>query len=704
MRPGLEAGGRFRTGEMEAQGKILIVDDNRESSDALAQTLSRLEFEVETAMTGMEGLRAAEQERHDLVLLDVALPDMSGLEVLSSIRSGRDMADLPIIMLTSVARDEIVVEALSRGANDFVVRPAQPSVMNSRIRTQISLSRAEKALKLSEERYALAAAATRDGLWDWKLRDEQLFISANWSTIAALPGKRESIRFDEWIELVHDADRSDFYSLMNQLRKGHRDRLDLECRIRQPDGSLRWVAVRGILVRDPGGEPQRIAGALSDVTDSKFYHSLTGLPALPLLQERIERLIHSRAAGAKSLGALLFIDLDGFRFLNQAYGHANGDLIIMTVAERIMAMLGPSDILAHYGRDEFLAFLEGACDPSKILDRVGALLERIQAPIATEEGGAEMSATACAGVAILDASYSSATKAVQDAESAMHMAKRDGPNRYRFFLKDYYDRVKERLERDRDLRTALKETQFMLVYQPQIRIADGSLAGFEALLRRREPGGSIIMPDALIPLAEENGMIGKLGEWILRTACTQIKLWTDEGLRPPRVAVNLSPLQFNDEGLASSLMSIIASTGADPSLLELEITESKAMENPEETIRIMAKLKGLGLTFAIDDFGTGYSSLSMLQRFPLSTLKIDKAFISGIGDSESARSIVEAIIALARSMRFSTIAEGVERLDQLEFLMGSGCDAYQGYYMSAPVSAEEAGEFLRKHGRASAGP
>jgi diguanylate cyclase (GGDEF)-like protein/PAS domain S-box-containing protein len=685
---------------MEAQGKILIVDDNRESAEALTRTLARLEFEVETAMTGMDGLRAAEQERHDLVLLDVALPDMSGLEVLSSIRSGRDMADLPVIMLTSVARDDIVVEALSRGANDFVVKPAQPSVMNSRIRTQISLSRAEKALKLSEERYALAAAATRDGLWDWKLREEHLFISANWSSIAALPGKRESIRFDEWIELVHDADRSDFYSLMNQLRKGHRDRLDFECRIRQPDGSLRWVAVRGILVRDSGGEPQRIAGALSDVTDSKFYHSLTGLPALPLLQERIERLIHSRASGAKPLGALIFIDLDGFRFLNQAYGHANGDLIIMTVAERIKDLLGPSDLLAHYGRDEFLAFLDGASDPSRILDRVGMLLERIQAPIAAEDGGAEMSATACAGVTILDGAYTSAAKAVQDSESAMHMAKRDGPNRYRFFLKDYYDRVKERLERDRDLRTALKETQFMLVYQPQIRIADGALAGFEALLRRREPGGSIIMPDALIPIAEENGMIGKLGEWILRTACAQIKRWTDEGLRPPRVAVNLSPLQFNDEGLASSLMSIIASTGADPSLLELEITESKAMENPEETIRIMAKLKELGLTFAIDDFGTGYSSLSMLQRFPLSTLKIDKAFISEIGESESARSIVEAIIALARSMRFSTIAEGVERLDQLEFLMGTGCDAYQGYYMSAPVSAEQASDFLRKHGNA----
>ncbi len=681
---------------MESQGRILIVDDNRESADELARTLETFSFEVETADTGRGGIRAAGDREHDLVLLDVALPDMSGLDVLSSLRSNRDMAELPVIMLTSVAKDELVVEALSRGANDFVRKPAQPSVMRSRIRTQISLSRAEKALKLSEERYALAAAATRDGLWDWKLREERLFISANWASIAALPSNDESISFREWLEIVHHSDRDDFRALMDQLRKGLRDRLDIECRIRQPDGTLRWVAVRGILVRGPAGEPQRIAGAMSDVTDSKFYHSLTRLPALPLLQERIERLIESRADGREGLGALVFIDLDGFRFLNQAYGHANGDRVIQTIAHRIKSAIGPSDTLAHYGRDEFLAFLEGVSDPSRILDRVGRVLELVQSPVPQEGGGAEMSVTACAGVTILDSSYRSAAKAVQDAESAMHMAKRDGPNRYRFFLKDYYDRVKERLERDRDLRHALKETQFLLVYQPQIRVSDGELVGFEALLRRRDPSGVLVMPDRLIPVAEESGMIGKLGEWILGTACARIKAWTDEGLRPPRVAVNLSPLQFNDENLAATLTEIIRSTGADPGLLELEITESKAMENPEETIRIMAKLKELGLGFAIDDFGTGYSSLSMLQRFPLSTLKIDKAFVSGLGDSPAARSIVEAIIAMARSMRFSTVAEGVERLEELEFLKAAGCDAYQGFYASGAVGAEEATSFLRK--------
>ncbi len=681
---------------MKSQGRILIVDDNRESVDELARTLETFSFEVETADTGRGGIRAAGDSEHDLVLLDVALPDMSGLDVLSSLRSNRDMAELPVIMLTSVARDELVVEALSRGANDFVRKPAQPSVMRSRIRTQISLSRAEKALKLSEERYALAAAATRDGLWDWKLKEEDLFISANWAFIAAISANRESISFREWLEIVHHSDREDFNSLMDQLRKGFRDRLDVECRIRQPDGTLRWVAVRGILVRGPSGEPQRIAGAMSDVTDSKFYHSLTRLPALPLLQERIERLIESRADGLEGLGAVVFIDLDGFRFLNQAYGHANGDRVIQTVAHRIKSAIGPSDTLAHYGRDEFLAFLEGAQDPTRILDCVGRILELVQSPVPQEGGGAEMSVTACAGVTILDSSYHSAAKAVQDAESAMHMAKRDGPNRYRFFLKDYYDRVKERLERDRDLRHALKETQFLLVYQPQIRVSDGELVGFEALLRRRDPSGALVMPDRLIPVAEESGMIGKLGEWILRTACARIKAWTDEGLRPPRVAVNLSPLQFNDENLAATLTDIIRSTGADPGLLELEITESKAMENPEETIRIMAKLKELGLGFAIDDFGTGYSSLSMLQRFPLSTLKIDKAFVSGIGDSPAARSIVEAIIAMARSMRFSTVAEGVERLEELEFLKTIGCDAYQGFYASGAVGAEEATSFLKK--------
>jgi len=685
---------------MGNDGRLLIIDNNIESARALAGTLAELGYGVDTAETGRAGLRALSTGAHDLVLLDLSLPDMSGLDVLGSVRGQRGMVELPVIMLTAKPRDQDVVEALSRGANDIITKPANLPVIHTRIRTQINLSRAERALKLSEERYALAAAATRDGLWDWKLAEERIFVSANWRLIANLSDGQESVSFEDWLSLLHPADRETFSAAMLQLRGGQRERMELECRLRRPDGSLRWVSVRGILVLGQDGRPQRLAGAMSDVTDSRLYHSLTKLPAVPLLQEAMDRLLENRQPGSRPPGSLAFIDLDGFRFLNQAYGHANGDLAIQTIARRIKSALGPRDILAHYGRDEFLAFFEGLDDPAAILDRVGRLLDRIQAPIAREDGEAEMVITACAGIAILDSDYRSAARAVQDAESAMHMAKREGANRCRFFRKDYYERIRERLEREKDLRAALRESQFVLVYQPLVRVADGALAGFEALIRRIEPDGNLVMPDRLIPLAEENGMIGKLGEWILRTACAQIKEWERRGTRPPRVAVNLSPIQFSDEDLASTLTDIIRSTDIDPGLLELEITESKAMENPVETIRIMQRLRDIGVSFSIDDFGTGYSSLSMLQRFPLSTLKIDKTFISEVPASAGAMSIVEAIIAMARSMHFSTIAEGVETRAQLDFLKQAGCDCYQGYYMSGPVGAAEAGAFLRKHARA----
>jgi diguanylate cyclase (GGDEF)-like protein/PAS domain S-box-containing protein len=684
---------------MDKRGKVLIVGDDRESAAELGTMLARLEYEIESFASGVEALSALADGSHDVVLLDAAPPEMSGLESLSAVRGLRGASDLPVIMIAAMARSEDVVEALSLGANDYVLKPVDSSVIHSRIMTQISLSRAERALRLSEERYALAAAATRDGLWDWRLAEDRLFVSSNWRAITGLASESDSITREDWMGLLHHADREVFEALLSELERGERDRLEAECRVRWRDGSIRWTSVRGILVRDARGRPQRIAGAMSDVTDGKFYHSLTRLPTVALLQERIDRYLeagHDLAWGAAP-SCLVFIDLDGFRFINQAYGHQNGDAIIKSVAARIKSALGPRDALAHYGRDEFLALFEGLSDPARIVDKVGLILERIQAPVPSEDGKSELVVTACAGVAVLDGTYASSNRAIQDAESAMHMAKRDGTNRYRFFLKDYYDRIKEKLEREKDLRMALKNRQFALFYQPQVRVTDGRLTGFEALIRRIDPEGGIIMPDRFIPLAEENGMIGKLGEWILRSACSQIKEWDDAGVKPPRVAVNLSPIQFNDDDLAATLTEIIRSTGIDPGILELEITESKAMENPVETIRIMEKLKEIGVSFSIDDFGTGYSSLSMLQRFPLSTLKIDKAFINGVPGSDSAKSIVEAIIALSQSLRFATIAEGVESDEQLQYLKAVGCEMYQGYYMSGAVNVVEATAFLHKH-------
>lgn len=688
---------------MSSRGSILIVEDNKESLEALEGALRAIGYSVCAAGDGVEALFALANSGFDLVLLDVMLPDMSGLEILDRVREDYSLIELPVIMLTAVTRPSEMVEALNRGANDYVTKPYDFSVIRSRINTQIALKRAERALRLSEERYALAAAATRDGLWDWRLEDETIYVSDNGKAILGLSTDRLGVGYPEWKSRIHPQDEPAFSEGMESLRAGARDRLELECRMRHSDGSFHWVELRAILVRGPKSAPARVAGAMRDITDGKLHNSLTKLPNAVLMGERIERALERAKRGHREGAGLLFIDLDGFRFMNQAYGPANGDKIILEVVDRLKGFLDGSATLAHYGRDEFLVLAEGLSDPEGLAKLARLAQEAIQAPVAISDGRSEAIPTACVGVAIVDPGYGDASAVIQDAESAMNMAKRAGANQVSFFRKEYSDLVKDRLEREKELRQALALKQFVIHYQPQVRISDGGLVGFEALIRRVSPSGEMEMPDRLIPFAEQNGLIHKLGEWILKAVCSQIRRWKRAGMRPPRVSVNLSPIQFRDEGLALSLTSIIRESGVEPEDLELEITESKAMENPVDSLRIMKKLKDVGISFSIDDFGTGYSSLSMLQSFPLSTLKIDKAFVSGIGSDGSAKSIIEAIISMARSLRYATIAEGVETREQLDFLRSAGCDCFQGYYESRAVSAEDATLILKKARVAEAG-
>jgi diguanylate cyclase (GGDEF)-like protein/PAS domain S-box-containing protein len=687
---------------MVSRGSILLVEDNRESLQYLERALAELEYRVTAAQDGVSALFCLANGCFDIILLDIMLPDMNGLEILDRVREDFSLIELPVIMLSAAAHSTDIVTALGRGANDYVTKPFDFSVIHSRIETQIALKRTEQALRLSEERYSLAAEATCDGLWDWKLEEDTIYVSDNWKTILGLPHDRLGMSLAEWAACVNPQDRDAFLAGMESLRRGDAERLELECRMRHSDGSFRWASLRAILVRGRKREPVRLTGAMRDITDSKFHHSLSKLPNAILMGERIEGVLERSKDGRGGGGSVLFIDLDGFRFLNQAYGPASGDKILLAVVDRLKALFDGQAILAHYGRDEFIVLIEGLSDPKRIARIADLALEAIQSPVAIpapkaiDGRQAEVVPTACVGVVIVDPGYESASAIIQDAESAMNMAKRSGPNQFRFFRKEYSQLIKDRLDREKELRQALAHKQFVIHYQPQVRVRDGRLIGFEALIRRIAPSGEIEMPDRLIPFAEENGLIHKLGEWILKAVCAQIREWKKAGIHPPRVAVNLSPLQFRDEGLARSLTAIIDESGILPEDLELEITESKAMEDPVDTLRIMRKLKDIGISFSIDDFGTGYSSLSMLQRFPLSTLKIDKAFVKGIGEDLSAKSIIEAIISMARSLRFSTIAEGVETGEQLEFLKAAGCDSYQGYYESAAVSARDATAILRR--------
>jgi diguanylate cyclase (GGDEF)-like protein/PAS domain S-box-containing protein len=674
---------------------ILIIDDNHASLGSLQPMLESLGYTVKATLTGIDGLFAIGSSPWDLVLLDLVLPDMSGFEILDNIRATRSMIELPVIMLTAVTGTREIVEALERGANDYVSKPYDFAVMKSRIQTQIALKKTEEALRLSEERYTLAAQATRDGLWDWRLDRDTFYVSSNWRSLLGIDPQTPDPVPDDWFDRIHPADLVFFRERLESLKEGKADRMELEYRIRHEDGRYRWMQVTGVVKRDRTGQAIRMTGSMSDVTHGKLYNSFSDLPNAVLMEDRIGQLLRQPAHGVKGSLCILFIDVDRFRFINQAYGTAVGDHVLLELIGRLRNSVRKNETLAHVGRDEFLILVENPGDAGEIDERVLEIAAEIGRPVIPPGMAEEILLTAAIGISLSGRNEHTPGELISDAESAMNLAKKGGINQYRFFQEEYAEQVRRHLGAEKDLVNAMKKGELVMYYQPQVRIADDTLMGFESLIRWNSPQKGLIMPDQLIPLAEENGMIHSLGEWIVETVCDQILAWQKQGLHPGRVAVNLSPLQFRDKDLGRALSSVLGRKGIDPSLIELEITETKAMENPLATIKIMNDLRDTGLTFSIDDFGTGYSSLSLLQRFPLSTLKIDRAFIAEMMGSDGARSIVEAIVVLAHSLGFFTIAEGVETPEQLGYLKRLGCGGYQGFLRSRAVSPESATELLR---------
>ncbi|MDA3851534.1 MAG: EAL domain-containing protein [Spirochaetaceae bacterium] len=678
---------------MNSKPSILLVDDNVDNLTVLKKMLEKMEYRITTATTGLDSMFLISSQAFDLILLDINLPDIDGFEILKQVRGQFSMTELPIIMLTASTRNNDVVSSLSLGANDYVTKPFDFSVIQSRISTQITLKEAEEALRISEERYALASQATKDGLWDCFLDREYLYVSPNWKAIVGLETEETEIKVDLYESLIHPGDYDSYISNMNQLISGEIQRMEFEHRIKYKDKNYRWVITSAVSIRDKSGEAIRVLGSMSDITENKLYSSFAHLPNSILIQDRIEQILKQVKSGRSKRACILFLDLDNFRLINQAYGVLQGDSILLQLVERLSSILEERETLAHAGRDEFIILIEDFDDVQEIQKRMIFFEETIAQPFQNQKDD-EIELSASTGIVIIDEKYNSAKRIIQDAESAMNIAKKDMVQHFHFFKDDFYREIVSKLESEKRLKRALRNNELVLYYQPQISVENNRLIGFEALLRWQDPQRGLIMPDEIIPLAEEMGLIIEIGQWTLRETCKQIRAWLDMGIVPCRVAVNLSPIQFKNRDLLKNLANIVKEFDIDAKLLELEITETKAMEDPEQNIIIMNQLKDLGLSFSIDDFGTGYSSLSMLRKFPLSTLKIDKSFIKDIHNNEDALSIVSAIIAMAQRMKFSTIAEGVEMEEQLVILKSAGCKNYQGFLKSKAVCADEATQFL----------
>ncbi|WP_454824611.1 sensor domain-containing protein [Paraburkholderia xenovorans] len=468
------------------------------------------------------------------------------------------------------------------------------------------------------------------------------------------------------------------------------------------DGALFWNQLFIAPVPDQDGVITHHIGVINDVTDlmryqeqleyQANYDSLTRLPNRNLLRDRLQHALIVAQRHHKGV-AVVFIDLDGFKNVNDSLGHSVGDRLLSVVAERLARCTRTSDTVARHGGDEFVIVMTDTVDEKSLI----AWMERVRVSISEPVwlDGTELYVGCSMGASLFPQDGEDAETLMKKADLAMYRAKDMGRNTFQFYQPEMNASAGTRLNLERRLRRALRDNQFLLHYQPQVDIVSGQIVGTEALVRWRDPEVGLVPPSSFIPVAEESGLIGPLSEWVLREACRQNKAWQDEGLPPARVSVNLSARVFQQRDIARLVMQVLDETGLEPQYLELELTESTIMRNAEEAVSMLNELHALGIGLAIDDFGTGYSSLSYLKRFPVDRLKIDRSFVSDIGISGDDETITSAIIALAHSLKLQVIAEGVETSAQLDFLKERACDEMQGFYFAKPLSTDAISELLQ---------
>ncbi len=643
-------------------------------------------------------------------IVSVALLVSLGLALLLSTRMQRSIID-PIADLSEVARQvsrtrDYSVRAKLHANDEIGFLVASFNNMLMQIEQQERARRAaEELLRESEERYALAARGANDGLWDWKLATGEIYFSPRWNEMLGFSDQESWKSAEEWFSHIHPSDRERVQAEIAAHRKGTTAEFVSEYRMRQKGGSYVWMLSRGIAVRNKSGVAVRMAGSQTDITAGKIADPLTGLPNRLYFLDRLDSVIES-AKRQEFRFAVLFLDLDRFKLVNDSLGHAAGDDLLEEIAARLMKttqpagiMEGPfgSAILARLGGDEFAILLNRISQPVEATLVAEQVLQALAAPF--QIAGRQVFASVSIGIAIGNGGESG-EQMLRNADTAMYYAKTAGKARFEVFDEGMREKAIARLEIETELRSAVDSDQILLYFQPQFSVSSNRITGCETLIRWNHPQRGLVSPGEFIHIAEETDLIIPLGLHVLSKACRQMALWqNDYAMDPPlTISVNVSFKQLASAGLVEDVERALAESGLLPGTLKLEITESAVMGNPEETIDTLRRLKALGVGLEIDDFGTGYSSLSYLSRLPFETVKIDRSFVNDLGKNEESWEIVRTIVDLAKSMGMDVIAEGVETKEQLQTLTWLGCSRVQGFYFSEPVTAEAAARLFQIEG------
>jgi diguanylate cyclase (GGDEF)-like protein/PAS domain S-box-containing protein len=724
--------------------RVLVVDDEESGRYLVESLLVSRGHEVDHACDGIEALEHARRHRPDLIITDVLMPRMDGYKLCVRLKSDAALSTVPVIVYTASFGDPADRRfAMSLGVDSFLLKPQEPATLVAEVERvgrgggetgadgpnadepdilreygeRISQKLYEKLIELeqsnadlgstmrllnaevdakSQERYAAAVRGANDGIWDWDLDSDMFFASPRFRDLLGLRDDEPLVASEQWLSRVSADDAERLRFEIDLHLRGLTPHFESEYRVENPAGT-RWMLSRGQALRRDDDAPYRMAGSLTDITERKLqqeqllrnalYDPLTGLPNRTLFMDRVSFFESRRKRHPEYSYAVLFLDLDRFKHVNESLGHAAGDQLLQEAARRLEGCVRSGDTAARFGGDDFVVLMDDVREPQDA-DRLAAVVQaRMSECFSVAEH--EVYSSASIGITIASGPDQSPEEMVRDAETAMYRAKAAGKARTEVFDTVMHAKAIVALQTEGELRRAIDKGELEPYYQPVVSIATGEVVSTEALVRWNHPERGLLGPYEFVPVAEETGLVVPMGLLVMRAACARNLAWQAAGHEPIRVSVNISARQFAEPELLDSIKSVLHDTGMAAEHLLLELTESVVMENPARAVVTLDALHDLGIGLAVDDFGTGYSSLSYLKRFPFNMLKIDRSFVMDIPRDADDMTIVEAVVGLAHSLKLEVTAEGVETVEQLAFLRELGCDHIQGFLVSRPVPAAE---------------
>lgn len=687
---------------------ILLIEDN--PGDArLIREMFKEHGSQNIDLTVAECMRDAEMHLAklpvDIILLDLGLPDVQGLEAVR--RAHAAAPHTPLVVLSGLNDESLAVKTLQQGAQDYLIKGQfEPRDALRALRYAVERKVIEEKLFDEKERAQVTLDCIGDAVICTDLKGNVTFLNlvaeslTGWSLVEAA-GKPMAEAFQIVDAITRQTTPNPMEKSVVQDRAGN---LPVNCILIRRDGHEIFIEDSVAPIHDREGNVTgsvlvfrdvSVARALTDQLAYAAEHdSLTDLPNRLLLNDRLEQAI-ALAARLQSRVAVLFLDLDGFKHINDSLGHPTGDKLLQCIAKRLRDCVRAPDTVSRQGGDEFVVLLQGVQEAEDAIVAANRIMEAVAIPHFVE--GHELHVTTSIGVSLYPGDGHDAETLIKNADTAMYQAKESGRQGYKFFRPEMNVRAVERQSIEEGLRSALERKEFSLHYQPKIDLKTGEISGVEALIRWNHPVRGMVPPLQFIPIAEDCGSILPIGAWVFREACTQARAWRDAGLPVMTMAINVSAVQFRSEDFLERMFAIISEVGIDPTLIEVEITESVLMKHAEVATTILHALRDKGVRVSVDDFGTGYSSLSYLRKFPLDALKIDQSFVRQITPKPAEAGIVSAIISMGQSLNLRVIAEGVETEEDLAFLKAHNCDEAQGYLFSRPIPAKAMVSWLEAH-------